>query len=871
MRTHFVQILDIPDNFPTHFLDNGRLYLDLQPKFGFRLNKSRAELSEVDKIKDESTFTIVLPRTPKNDLVFASFILPNTPTQVSTYNIAAKFGAMILAQDIGVPIKLNDSDATIDFQLAKSEDFWLKSAKNLTIDKLDFGTFTYSKANIKATWDKGQFADGDQGVVLTNVDYGVTPVNEDGTRWEWRVAYFRPLVSLLDLLQKGFCEIGWQLDFPVLKTNWGRRKWCYLLKKDYWDQPGRGLLYRARVRSNDFDGAENGNSWVTIYDEGNNFDETLNFDNGAYQNQQEHPIEISMKLIFPAASQPYTGTDTFIENLTFWHNRPGVTIEQIDKEELAFEIDPTDLQNIEYQSKVFTLQPGDFLYAQLTQAPTFSDFPQNGFYMTAGIIWEFNVEGRRVYEGDTVQISNMLKPYPLLDVFKGAVGLGRFVIETDYNNRKVIVRPKLDATIGSQDVDGFLQDEYLDLTEKIVVKSRLRQSQAQLPRYAVFAFKKTSDRYIDTLGFDEESNPIFSREIDLGIGEVETTFIRNSFFEPTANVDHQELELPAMYDNDSGNESYNIGPRILHAVGRYKQVKGFSELSEPAQWIWEGEDEDEFLILSQDPKRQYFDGTTLTEPSGSVVYGNKPDDLFNTFIQSTISELVATPKDQYLAWLDINDFIKIDFRKRLLMYYEGQTFIAELLSVKDFDTSQDLPTIIECIPDRLDGVSFCVADYYLDLTRTFYQTVYSNGGILSIDSITLNGEVVGSNIELGNYDPVDIPLPSGCSSSESTHFRNLVNRINDLTLGDLYAGVSKRSLCPTPGAYYQTFKYHRLTYRSGATFEIVIKIKTSSAGSLQNFARLTESKNEFWNGSQWVEYTTSNIFEVGAQARIQIA
>lgn len=871
MRSHFIEILDIPSNFPAHLLDNGRLYLDLSPEFGFRLNKSRSELSEVDKIKDESALTIVLPRTPKNDLVFASFILPNTPTALQTFNVMCAYGGMILAQNIGIPIRLNDADQTIEFQLAKSQDFWLKAAADFNIDQIDLGRFTYTKANIKATWDKGKFTDGDQGVVLTNIDFGQPSTDEDGNPTDWRIAYFRPLVSLINLLKLGFYQIGYELQFDALETDWGRSLWCYLLKKEFWDQPGRGFLYRTRIRSNDFDGGENGTLYIVEYDNGSNFDATVNSNNGAYVNNQLHTAEISIKFIYPFFAQPYTGTSIVEETVRFYHYRNVNNPEKIDEQFIDFEVDPTDLQDIEYKSKIFTLLPGDYLYVQLDEAHEAAGYLNSFFYIPRNTKIEFVPEGKMIYEGDTVTIRQMLAPYSLLDVFKGAIGLGRFLIETDVNNRKVIVRPKLNTSIDSQAVEGFLQSDFLDLSEKIVVRSRVRQSKAQNNRYAVFAFKKSTDRFIGGLDFNEEENPIYSRSIDLGIGERQTTFIRNSFFEPTANIEYQELEIPAMYDNESGNESYNIAPRILSAVGRFKQVKSFSELVQPATWTWEQEEEDEFLIMSQLPQRQYLDANNnLVEPDQGVVYGGQVEDLFNTFIQSAANELVASSVDQYLVWLSLNDYLQINFRKPLLMYYEGQTFVAELIAVKDYDTSADLPTIIECKPQVAEDIMFNAADYYLDLTRSFYQNVYAQGGGLFM-TITFNGELLANSVDMNNYDPIDIPLPLNCFQNEPTNYKNVASIINGLNLGSFYAQPSSRSLCPTPGSYNQNYKYHRLSYISTAVFEIIFQIKTSSPANTENFARWTNTLNQFWDGTAWVTYTTSNIFESGAEARIQIA
>ena len=494
MRPHLIQILNIPSGIPSRFLDGGKLYLDLPSPFSFRLNKSRSELSDVNEIKDESAFTVALPRTPKNDFIFSSFILPNTEGEkVKRYSVLAIFGAMPLKQNIGIPIKLNDSDnpPTLDFQLIKDDDFWLKGAKDFNIDELDFGSFTYTKANIKSTWDNGAYTSGDQGVVYSNIDFGWNPVDEDDEKkvWEWQVSHFRPLISIPALLQKGFCAIGWRLDFPLLQTDWGSRLWAYLLKKDFWDQPNRGIRYFVRARANN--GPNNStNNWTIVQDVGGNFDTALNFNNGAYQNKQDHEVELSLTIIFPASIQPYTSS--VIETLSVKHFRPDTIPQLIDEENIDYDIDHTNLTDIEFKSKTFVLKPNDYLYATIDQARLAGPYPENGFYIIDDVVWLFEVQGKKIYRDDTVTISNLLEPYKLLDVFKGVIGLGQFKIDTDYNNQTVVVRPKKGTTVHGTSVDGFLLDNTLDYTNKIVKRSRVRSSNADKARFVSFAFAKSS-------------------------------------------------------------------------------------------------------------------------------------------------------------------------------------------------------------------------------------------------------------------------------------------------------------------------------------------------------------------------------------------
>ena len=871
MRRHFIQILDTIVGLPSRFLDNAKVYLDLSRGFGFRLSKERSELSEVDKIKDESTFTISVPQTPKNKIIFREFIFPNSVNGFKReYSIAARFGAMFLNQNKAMPVRLNDSDRTIDIQLIKDNDFWLQAASSLTINQLDFGSFTYLLGNIEDTWDNASFEEGDQGILFPLVSF-----NSEWTS-SFHTNYYRVFLSVRDTLKKGFCKLGWELDFPLMETDEFSRYWWYALKEDFYDIANRGRQCNVRVRSTGNDGT--GTTWQTFaatglfYDNGSNWDTVGSIGpHGGYENNQNSLVDICWKIISPAPD--------FDQTVGFRIELYNQDDEKIDEETIQQEyslLDDGD-NDIVLKSKEFNLKPFEYCrFFSFTIQPDDDQDPSDpndGYNEFEGArfdtIIQGDVCGKRLYVGDTFTVSDLIKDYSFLDFFKGVLALGQFKIQTSNSSRKVIVRPLNSVTIDGVNAEGFLSNEIIDLSGKVVKRSRVRNTQSERPRFLTYSFKSTNDARVKQLGFNNTEEPIYSRKVDLETGQNETRQIRNPFFEPTADTDLTNLRIPAMWDNDTGEESYEISPRIVYAIGAVKQtIEGDQNII--AKYTVDFAERSTMLYASQCPDRAYLDSSdNIVIPNQNIVYGYKPNDLYNKYLKN--DTYTAPIIDEYLVKLSLNEFIELDFRKNIKLYYEGITFLAQLLSVKDFNTGNSSPTLIKCTPITETTIKLCSADYYFDIGLFFYNNIYNQLGSFTIDSLVIDGEqYISSPIDLGEYDRIDLKPPSGCGSGVAPNqMRNIVDKINSLKLDDFYAEISDRALCPTYSAYSDNFKYHTIHYSSKATFEVIFKIKTSSTASAENFARWTESANYFWNGSTWVQFTQANVFE-GAPPRVQI-
>lgn len=698
-----IEIIDIPANISSRFIDDtGNVTLDLPAGFTFQLTARLEELSDINKIEGAAVLGFDLPKTPKNDFLFKNFDSPNiidndfSPIEVRLMTA----GGTVLPQNLLWVVGASDSNSTWKVEIVNGDGFWAIDAENTKLRDIDFGSFQVTEANLLANWPNVQWADGQDPFWFPLVHYGGFRKNPN----EWSVEDFLPWLSIPATLKRGFSEIKWNVECPLFNTDWFNRLWYYALSRGL-EYTNQGILYGGLLRLGgplqvdntvtDEDGLE---FTAEIGDFGNNFSTQVS---GTYGNvtvfEMAQDIGATMEFCME-------GTVTHISGAAVTFT---IRILDFDQSTIVYDsftsitISPGESKAIRI-CKEIPLIPGQRVFFLLE-----NDLTTGGVYELDG---SFAIESRavseRIYRVDTVNIAELISPdYSFLDFLKGVIHLCNLKVSTDWITRTVGLYPEGKTDVyNDADIEGFFlpYDQSIDVTKYVIPKSRNISFPRERPnRFLRLAFKRSTDDHIKDLDLPD-SEPLYGRTIDLGEAfKKETKESRNPFFEPTANVQHFELSIPALWDNTNGEPSTDIGPRIMYAAGYFAQVSTSEEdAGEEMTWIFEDIQRTDMPFGAQS-----FDGIVFRDGGPdfsideSVVYGEKTIDLYTMFYRFMTNNLRFAPTYDVLIYMDDVLFEQLNFRRRMFMQYGDEGFFAKLISKNDYRTNEDIPTPVTIHPD----------------------------------------------------------------------------------------------------------------------------------------------------------------------------
>lgn len=746
-------MVNIPAGTPSDWLFDGMLFLDIdQARTATRLSKARDERSETGKIKGEAAYPISLVKTPKNVSVLQQYIrIPVVDQKYDPIPIIAVDGHMALQFDTLTIQGVDDTQTSLVGQLTKSESFWAKKARGLYLKDIPGDTFTFTVANIESQWGQVRWNDpGDPDFNFAPIHWGRPPDPSD--LYLYQPEFLRPLHNARAILDKGFCEMGYKFRSTVMETNYASQWWCYILAKDFYDYADKG------VGTFDFQATDTGSGWDDSTPP--NFDSGGNHANGRYDNLSGGEIQMGFEINI-SEWQNVFGNDITFEIRLRVGDENQVYVEGTEQV-FQFFVLVGDTFDGAHRFDPVTLKPGwgagpTFWAVDYTGTPSETQI----FNIGNTTFKSYFIFSKHIFQGDEIQPWTMINPdYTLYQFAEGIAELGGFMWWEDPARREVWLLPKLATTVYDEEIDGYLSGNHLDYREnKIQVDSRKAAFPTEAkPRFVRFQFKDSTDGYIDTLDYNDEF-PIYSRTVDFEVGTIDKPEVRkNSFFEPTADVNWNAITIPAMWDGNGshivgeGKESFNIKPRILFAVGLRSQVVPESENldnSTLAQWNWNGDQEQKDLpYYSQDPSRPTAgDGLTLY-PRESIVYGFKVFDLYTMFLKVRTIYERRMAKEEFLFLLSSADYGFITFRDYLLLHYAGDDFLAEPIEIRDFQPGSASPTpvVVNPVP-QLSIIPQCVPPSEL-VTCTFSMPEDSawliaqagaNDISCSIDALVVNG------------------------------------------------------------------------------------------------------------------------------------
>lgn len=819
--------------------------LDLSSDFSLRLTKDVEKLSQANTLATEGALGFSAEFTKTNDAIFSEFTTPVTlDNETMFYRVAVTVQGHGLQFDRLVVISRTDA---WQLELRRSPDHWVELATQYTTNQIDFGQFYMAESYLEANWPQGKY-DGDftlpgflsPGMVVPTywplIDYGgwcdeTLPV-QGSERLDVKavgVEDFRPWLSFVYLLKKGFCLFGWTIESILFDTDWALSLWVYALRKDYFIAGKRGGWITGRQYT-DYDvktatmGAgflyfsetvQGLSDYVIVHQIGLSTFKLL-----GVENKQNISLKYRLKMKgYFNNDRPLFFDSTLYVSEVVPSSVPGEwqrTGEILESEFVETYFNPNDRLFIEFD-QVVTLKPGQAAIID------FSELPTSNFFAEKGLYFECRPASDCLMTDDIVTVSECVSSdNHVLDWTKAFCQLTDSRIETNLDTKTVTLHPNKRADVYGTIVPQFIkvEESAIDISDLIVKGSiQTKPVNPQLKRYTRLEFDDSSDAYISSLNL---SSPAHSRTINNGDNfPDEIDSIQNIMLQPTLEGQPLALAtgaagrapapyLPRLWDNTSGNRSFDIGPRIIFGFGEVRQINPNpinSSVDGYASFFFN----EVPVPIGGSPKQLFGYATQLRtwelDPSptidGSVVFGSEQNDLFvNFWLGLTQAERDGTVIDLLMV-MRMKDYVGYDFRRLFFFYHNGIPLRIPMTGIRDFQTCGELTTPVTFFQEPADteccdlpcGCQFTTCEFYQDFGLYLRQDTLDD---LKVESFVVDGiELLTAPVSFGYVNIVDV--------GGFPFVTNLVDTLNSIGAPYFNFGISTR-IHPTRGARFFTVK-----------------------------------------------------------------
>lgn len=680
-----IQILDSVTGFPDALKKDGKIFLDLSPGFRMEESKSVQELTDINEITDEAVLTFSIPYSPANDILADRLVNPNLIGNKKTpYSVLIQEGERVMNLDQLEFLSASDENKQYEVRIKRSTEHWLRKAEQTKLNEIDYGTFTLSTANITDNWaNDHHYNNGDTGVYFPIVDYGnwfnVTQII---------VNDLRPWFHLLGIMQKGFLHIGWNFSCPLLESDEGRKIITYLSDDDL----GKDV---EQAKNNKFLGVMDADAINAKSPISQRFESCLV--------ELEDPGDNYNGISFFGL-----GVFDFFAELDGSIDAAGAKVTLKIKSFSAVSGDREVSQTVDVEGDFsIRLELRGVLNTALTQS--FASLENTGdITITRGSYYNQPVRFL-ADKDDTVSLSDYLSPnYTFLELFKGVLHLFNGKVVTDWLTRTVSVYTPYDAEFYNSSVSGFYTDTVDDITGRVVADSQeVALREVDISRYLLLAFKDSTDDYIGTLNYPKLSPP-HGTTIDFGSEFAdETEENKNPFFEPTVNTivsrtndsDYFPIDVPALWDNDGGDISFDIGPRICYTPGQVNQVATPTAGNEYRQFVFESS---AFAAVPYAYQVAQTSGGTTGTPSAYPDRLTYSDVWFDCGYKQTLPKRTRTANYSYLCTFDAKQYTQEDFRDLKKINYNGRLIVGRLQSIDGRQSCEDSAAQIIIIPEQFE-------------------------------------------------------------------------------------------------------------------------------------------------------------------------
>ena len=731
--------------------------LDLPPGFSVRSSKDVNALSDINALITDGVLSFDVPMTTVNDAAFMSYSSP-----VITNNKKNGIEARIVCEGHELPFdhiwirSKKNTQRSWEIEVRRSPNHWLELASEKKLCTIDLGTGTLDDTATD-TWVDQFYVDGEDVHRWIPADYGGWVDLDEPIQFTdppvkniW-LEDLRPWVSLPALLKQGFCEIGWTLEGQILDTPLSRALFVYILSREYYTQSKGGnhkLIGQLLLDFTNTTGLSVPIFFTSLqYDPGSN---SVEASPGLYSAAIQNTLPFKARYKFTISGQ--------FENV-------GATVQ-------TYEISLGETDNVGnitglvYATFVFKVNALETLFVTTSLEADIEPNAYAGLAIQSNLVTRIKTGCRIIIEpnnkslvrGDVVTLNRLFNcDYYLLDAFKGYVHMMNGRIETDWSTRRVVIHPYRTADVYGDTVPGFINDGAtpIDITNIVVCNSeKVTKIKNDLTRYTQLQFADSSDSYIDSLKLDR---PAFSRRVTNSLELPDkVTELKNPFFEPTLEGRSETLQratpplinhskdilpmvyLPRLWDNTSGERSFNIGPRVLVFYGEVAQFD--KEEGRNASFYFESTRIEAFGYASQLPTLDFAVEPTL---NASLVYGSIERDLYVTFYLSLLQRIKRGSYLDVLVYMGSQQYSEWDFRTKFKLVYEGRPLLPLGENIRDFAHGADIPTPMRFIVEPSDteccdlpcSCRFIECDYYQDFGQYMTQDTLDQ---LSVTSFKVN-------------------------------------------------------------------------------------------------------------------------------------
>lgn len=806
--------------------------LDLPPGFAARMSKDINLLSDVNQLVSDGILAMSVPYSTTND---AAFIQYSTP--LISDNDDTGIEAKIIAGSHELPFDRiwikgrNDTSHEWDFEFRRSPNHWIELASKKALCTVDLGQVSLTADEVTANLENQLFNPVGDLHRWIPCDYGgwvdLAEPDQFTTQPVKRVWVedLRPWISLPKLLQLAFCEIGWALEGQILSSDWARALWVYILSREYYTQStgGNHKLIGATLDV-DFTSSSSVGSTVPFttvqYDPGTNALPAGPLYYGGITNNL--PFKSRWKFCLSGILENTGGGTNSIgfQILDFDPATGFPTGEVLYEEPIVFDLTAAEAKSFSFCAEV-VLRPGQTGVIWVGHSAAIKI--RKGYRIT------IEPANKSLVRGDLVDLNKMVDcDLKLLDFFKGFIHMINGRIETDWINRVVTVHPYRTATVAGDSVPGFIRDGVspIDITEKVLCDSiHMERIKTKITRWTSLQFADSTDTYIDSLGLVD---PAFSRKV-LNSPELEdrVTELKNPFFEPTMEGRPDKLQrakdinqktkpmayFPRLWDNDQGERSFQIGPRVLFYFGMISQHDTDTGLK-TAYFFESGAALTTFGYGAQLPTLP-FHTDALPAVSSNLVYGSEDKDLYVTFYLSYLQRQKNGSFVDLLAMLHSSDYAICDFRTPYLFVWNGRPIIAYAESVRDFAYGAEISTPMKFVvePVRTSccdlpcSCRFSECEYFQDFGQYITQD--------TLDALTITSFKVNDIEKLTS--PIDFGVIKIAEVGGRNFVMNLVDALNSI-------GVDYFSFNPSTTEYADKpdGRFFKIKRPACWSFEIII-------------------------------------------------
>ncbi|NOT37502.1 MAG: hypothetical protein HOP11_09000 [Saprospiraceae bacterium] len=709
-----VKLLEGPAYWMTHYAESdGSVYLDLSSDFSVSLSKEIEQQSSINKINIESVLGTSIPDTAKNaNLIGKAAEVALKDNQYLDIKVQVIKGIKILNQGTLRILSRSSSNNTgkYEAEFLDTSNHWVLELNKIYLDDLPFQKFDYTPFNLyESIALDAKYDDGDNGYWFPLCNYGLFFDNG-----KFSVSDFRAWVHVKKVFDLAFNKIGWKYDCPLLSTDTGRRLITYVLKSGRDDNKAALDLNKFKVSLNNtfrMPKAASGNSSKYVFRE--NFFDKIIYDPGNNYEIDPNPLA---KGRFKALGYFEFTAELFIDY--YWHDTCWGNKEGVIKIQLVHKLNDgnEDIIDEAYWNEEHTehvkdykfyvngnayIKTNEYVFVRVSfkicNGPNEIDIlPKSTFY---GVPLDYIAN-----EGDSFDLQKSLRHDKVLDYVKGIDHLFNFKYYTNFAEKKVYILTPYQASFFGDSIDGFFQDTLDDLTSYIDLGNTEVIVPNEDKKNLYYRFKKSTDPSIAKLKL-EESKDLHSKFINIGKDfKDETENFENPYFEPTYNgqpigfISAETIsDIPYLLDNDEGNVSFNIGPRIAIAAGLKQHY--FAERN-PSIFNYFDKSFGPFIPYAYQlgEADTSFTGTgesrIFSKENKYLVYGDKEFDLFNQFYYKHNKEFRDCIKVKNDVYFHEDKYTSIDFRKSTKINHKGTDQYGRLLSVDGYNLDTQKGKII---------------------------------------------------------------------------------------------------------------------------------------------------------------------------------